>query len=670
MASVKKTNYALDILRNYNGDNPYMLILKKRVFVDFIRKDLLDFQIDFIIRNKDFSPIPINKVVRIADWYGEKKKKDWGTDFTPEKVKITSYLGETDSLFVCYLQYRTSIPEVMCFLPKRAVLKDFLCKDYNTVQVDFDRYDRLSNGKRILLPHQKEAVKFLLARKKCILADTMGLGKTTSLSVAAIEGNFDSIIVVCPAGLKNNWKRELSFYVPERDIVVIDRFDDKKKGELEVFLGYAEGKSGLKKEELLKEAKEAGKWKDSRIVIVNYDILEEFYKIPASRSQSSFDEAMENSPMWQYVNNKKSLIILDEPHTLSNTKSKRYKIIKSLIKCGKLDSVYLATGTPVTNNPKNLYCVLNLIENNVTGDFNYYMKRYCGAKEIVRFEDRPKRNRIQEKYLSEIGKRWFELTAEESAELDRRIREECRMIMTDGEPSNLEELASRISHIYLRRTTEILKLPNKTVHEVYYNLTKEQQEKYDTLWDEYEKMQEELDPDKEINKDLLEGAIYRSYLSVQMVPHTIELVDRFVNMGEKVVVACCYDDELYALKDHYGDRAVIFNGKCNLKQKDAAVDAFMNDPNVMVFIGNVKAAGVGITLISSHTLVFNDFDYVPGNNEQMSYRVYRIGQTNEVDIYYQIFRNTQYANMWEITLRKQFVVDTVIKNEDAKKASK
>ena len=155
-----------------------------------------------------------------------------------------------------------------------------------------------------------------------------------------------------------------------------------------------------------------------------------------------------------------------------------------------------------------------------------------------------------------------------------------------------------------------------------------------------------------------------------MVPHTIELVDRFVNMGEKVVVACCYDDELYALKDHYGDRAVIFNGKCNLKQKDAAVDAFMNDPNVMVFIGNVKAAGVGITLISSHTLVFNDFDYVPGNNEQMSYRVYRIGQTNEVDIYYQIFRNTQYANMWEITLRKQFVVDTVIKNEDAKKASK
>ena len=34
----------------------------------------------------------------------------------------------------------------------------------------------------------------------------MGLGKTTEASVAAIEGNFDSVLIICPASLKNNWK--------------------------------------------------------------------------------------------------------------------------------------------------------------------------------------------------------------------------------------------------------------------------------------------------------------------------------------------------------------------------------------------------------------------------------------------------------------------------------
>ena len=50
------------------------------------------------------------------------------------------------------------------------------------MEVDFDRYDRLSNFKRVLYPHQKDAVKFLLTRKKCILADGQGVGKTTLMN--------------------------------------------------------------------------------------------------------------------------------------------------------------------------------------------------------------------------------------------------------------------------------------------------------------------------------------------------------------------------------------------------------------------------------------------------------------------------------------------------------
>ena len=1022
MASVKKTNLAYDILKSYDGDNPYMLILRKQVYVERDTNVMNDFNIDFIVKNKDFSPKPINRVIKMADWWAEDKKIDWATEFLPNKLKVISYLGENDTSYMCYIQYRRSVPEILCSLPKKAVLTNFLVKDYKKMEVDFDRYDRLSDFKRVLYPHQKEAIKFLLTRKKCILADDMGLGKmepvssliptpngykkmgdieagdyvfgengnpikvlntyphkgkeiykvtfsdgtfsycglehlwkvttktretrkqpwvvmsleemlkhglqynsasrenkglkkvnkykipvcepveyskkeyfidpyilgiclgdgnmcnnginisipdfeietsekikaclnegytlsinrsascpryriiqdgkgrnngyiteikrlglnvhgnnkfipeeyklgsieqrisllrglmdsdgsirngnkigyytnskqlaedvselvfslggiarisgyerekngkkrieyhvriqikmnpfslqrkaekysltykkycvkyivsaefdhiedakclmvdsdkhtyltsknyivthnTTAVSVAAIEGNFDSILIVCPASLKSNWKRELSFYVPDKDISVIDGFNDKTKPELEEFLGYAPGKSGLKRAELLEEAKTAGKWKFNRFVILNYDILDEFYKIPKGRSFAAWEETFEKSPLLQYITNRKTLIVIDEAHKLSSSTSNRYKVLKSLIKKGNPDSLYLITGTPLTNDPTNIYCVLSFLGDPITDDYKYYMERYCGAYQMVHPKDKEKRKHIVDRYFAKKGViSWKELYPDEREELEKEIESKCKMILVTNKEkiANLDELKDRISHIYLRRTKEDLTLPEKTIHEIYYDLNNEQWDEYERLWEEYEAEQKEENEDKELNKALIEGGLYRRYLSNQMVPYTEKLVDKLINKGEKVVIACCFDEEIYTLKDYYGDAAVLFNGKCSLKQKDAAVEAFMTDDNVKVFLGNIQSAGVGITLISSCKLVFNDMSYVPGDNQQMSDRVYRIGQTKPVDIYYQIFRDTQYEKMWNIVLRKNAIIDAVVKKEEDK----
>jgi SWI/SNF-related matrix-associated actin-dependent regulator 1 of chromatin subfamily A len=111
---------------------------------------------------------------------------------------------------------------------------------------------------------------------------------------------------------------------------------------------------------------------------------------------------------------------------------------------------------------------------------------------------------------------------------------------------------------------------------------------------------------------------------------------------------------------------VVYNGKMNQKQKDAAQKSFMEDPNVMVFIGQVIAAGVGLTLTVSNTLIFNNIDFVPGNNRQMEDRIYRIGQTKDVDIYYQMYRGTQYEKMWNLVMRKELVINQVFKKENEK----
>lgn len=654
--SIKDRINAIDIIQTYSGSNPYILMLKK----DVLKQDvsvLNDFAIEYVNKNHDFQPRKINKTIKIADWYAEKKKDDWGLDFLPEKLAIKVLLGETDTTYHCYVKFRQNMEPKQCFLPKKGVLTNFLVNDYNDIQVDFDRYDRLSMSKDInrrMKNHQKTAVKFLLSRKKCILADDMGLGKSLELSVAAIEGNFDSVLIICPASIKTNWKKELSWYVPEKDITIIEGIQGKNKSELELMLGYGVGKSGKKVSELQEEAKERGKWQDNRFVIVNFDILDEFYQIPATRSKENIQKAYENSPMLQYIKDKKSLIIIDEAHRLSNSTSIRYKVIRDLIKRGEPHSIYAATGTPITNNPRNLYCVLQFLNDPITDDYNYYMERYCGAFKVPAKGEKEKWTNI-----------WHQRGC--NGDLKQFIRDNAKMIQVATDGTNLDELKERISHMYLRRTKEDFNdIVEKTIHEVFYDLSYSQQCEYDKLWEEYEEAKLNEDPEKELNKELLEGGLYRKYLSNQMVPNTISMTDDFIENNEKVVIACCYDEELYTLREYFGDKCVIYNGKMSLKEKDEAVRKFMNDNETQIFIGNINAAGVGITLTSATKLIFNNISFVPSDNQQMCDRIHRLNQTKPVDIYYQLFRGTQYEKMWNIVLKKELIINQVIKKENEK----
>ena len=669
MSKLDDFSKAYDILVSYNGSNPYLLTVKRDVVCH--NHKLNDFEIQYILANYNVEPRIINKITKIPSWFGDKKQKEWGLDFSPKVLKIITYLGETSTAYCCFAQYRKSVEPQMMFIPKNAVINNFLVDDYMNIDVDFDKYDKLSTKKdpnRKLMLHQKEAVQFLLGRKQCILADSMGLGKTTSLAVASLEGGFESILIICPASLKTNWRNELLWYADESEITIIDSVTDKTKSELEKILGYKEGESGKKREELLEEANSLGKWRDNKFVIINYDILDQFYKITHARRADAIQEAFIQSPMLQYIYNKKSCIIIDEAHRLSNSTSIRYKVIKDLIKKGKPDSLYLSTGTPITNNPKNLFCLLQLLNDPIKDDWNYYMNRYCGARKFVHPKDKEKRNFISTRYIMDRNKKnWYELTPDEKMELQNIINRSCRMMTVADGATNLDELKERISHIYLRRIKEDLgKMPQKYIYEMFYDLSMDEEVEYDRLWKEYETQKLSENPDKELNKELLEGGIYRRYLSKQMVPHTEQLCDNILSKGEKVIIFCCYDDELYTLADYYKDSCVVYNGKMSIKQKDAAVEKFMNDKSTNVFIGNIIAAGVGINLTNACYVVFNNISFVPSDNEQGCDRVFRIGQKKDCHIYYQMFRNTQYERMWDTVLRKSCIINAVIKKEDEK----
>lgn len=671
---IEKKNTAIDLLKNYDGINTYLLALKRDIITYKKVDKLTDFNVDYILKNINYQIKDINKIVRVIDWYGDELKDKWETDFRIEKVLIKKLLGETDKFYHCFIQYRKNVEPSYAFLKKNGIIGNFLLEDYHNISIDFDRYDRLSMSRtpdkpRKIKNHQKEAVQFLISRKKCILADDMGMGKSTSLTVASIEGNFDAILIICPASLKSNWFNELTNYVSEKDISIIGGVNEMKKNEIEKYLGYGEGKSGKNLNELKEEAKERGKWTDNRYVIINFDILDDVYKVSRAKTKEGIEKAMENSPMLKFLLNKKSLIIIDEAHKLSNNTSDRYKIIKDLINKSNPHSIYLSTGTPITNDPANYFNLLSLLNDPLTIDREFYYMRYCDAfKMPINEQQKQKKQQLTQEFLNSHNKNtWYDLTVEEKKSLNDIINKRVIQKIIPKGGKNLEELKMQTAHVYLRRTKDdIGDLPPKYIHERVFELSKEQMAEYKKLWDEYEAAKLEEDSSKELNKELIEGGLYRKYLSNQMVPNTIKLAEKCLARGEKIVIACCYDDELYTLRDYFKDKCVIYNGKMSLKEKDEAIKKFNSDPNVMIFIGNIIAAGVGITLTSSRVVIFNNFSYVPGDNSQFQDRVHRIGQTRDVHIFYQFFKDTQYEKMWNTVLSKSLIINQVIKKEDEK----
>lgn len=672
--SIEEKSNAIDLLKEYDGINTYLLTLKRDIITKKKVDNLTEFNVEYILKNTKYQIKDVNKIVHVTDWYGDELQKKWETEFKVEKVLIKKLLGETDKFYHCLVQYRKNVEPSYAFLKKSGIIGNFLLEDYHKTVVDFDRYDRLSISRtpdkpRTLKEHQKEAVQFLISRKKCILADDMGLGKTTSLTVASIEGNFDAILVICPASLKSNWFNELTNYVAEKDISIIGGVNEMKKGEIERYLGYGEGKSGKNLPELQKEAKERGKWTDNRYVIINFDILDDVYKVSRARTQEGIEKALENSPMLKFLLNKKSLIIIDEAHKLSNNTSDRYKIIKDLIKKSNPHSIYLSTGTPITNDPANYFNLLALLNDPLTTDREFYYMRYCDAfKMPINEQQKQKKQQLTQEFLASHNKNtWYDLNDEEKKALNDIINKRVIQKIIPKGGKNLDELKMQTAHVYLRRTKDdVGDLPPKYIHERVFELDAIQMMEYTRLWDEYEAAKLEEDSTKELNKDLIEGGLYRKYLSNQMVPHTIKLAEKCLAKGEKIVIACCYDEELYTLRDYFKDKCVIYNGKMSLKEKDEAIRKFNNEPDVMVFIGNIVAAGVGITLTASRVIIFNNFSYVPGDNQQMQDRVHRIGQTRDVHIFYQFFKDTQYEKMWDTVLSKSLIINQVIKKEDEK----
>ena len=142
------------------------------------------------MNNYSYKSKQINKIIKITKWFAESQMEKWNVSFIPEKIYVYELLGEMDNFVHVSIKYKKNQEnKTTCFIPRKALLDDLNSSDFNELNVDFSVINTvLSKFDKSLYKHQEEAVKFLLSRKKALLADDQGLGKSLSATSASIIG--------------------------------------------------------------------------------------------------------------------------------------------------------------------------------------------------------------------------------------------------------------------------------------------------------------------------------------------------------------------------------------------------------------------------------------------------------------------------------------------------
>jgi SWI/SNF-related matrix-associated actin-dependent regulator 1 of chromatin subfamily A len=340
-------------------------------------------------------------------------------------------------------------------------------------------------------------------------------------------------------------------------------------------------------------------------VIVNYDIIKNFYDLKDKQNslitQSNFD-----------------LVIIDEAHYIQNAQAQRTKLINSFAK--DINRVWLLTGTPMTSRPMNYFNLLNIIESPVAQNWMAYAIRYCQG------------------YQFNAGK---------------------RKIWNVSGASNLEELRDRTSRQVLRRLKEdVLDLPDKIITPVYLRLkSKEYETEVGEYYNWYENKKEES---KSLTIQFSKLMKVRQIIAEEKIKQTIELAENIIEQGKKVIIFTNFTDTLRKIHEHFGKQSVYLDGSCTKPQRQYAVDQFQENEKIKVFVGNLKAAGVGITLTAGEACIMNDLSFVPSDHSQAEDRAYRYGQKSNVSVYYPIFENTIEGIIYDMLTNKKNVFETVM----------
>jgi SNF2 family DNA or RNA helicase len=338
------------------------------------------------------------------------------------------------------------------------------------------------------------------------------------------------------------------------------------------------------------------------ILILNYEILQYWFK---------------------YIRRlQPKVLLLDECHYIKNLRAIRTRKARKLSK--RVPHIIGISGTPLTNRPWELFPILNILRPDKFPSPILFAFRYCKPR---------------------LGRRgtWEYKGATNLKELHNRLNRLCmiRRLKKDV----IKELPDKIR--------QVIPLPIEK--------KKDYQEAADNFLRWLRKISKAKAHRAKKAQQLVQLGYLKRLAAELKMKAVLEWVDSFLEESSgKLVLYCCHKKIIKILRERYKNICVVIEGGTPTKKRKLIVKSFQTKKKKRLFIGNIRAAGVGITLTAASTLAFVELDWVPGNHTQAEDRIHRIGQKNAAVIYYLIARGTIEEDLCRIIQKKQINISKIL----------
>lgn len=341
-----------------------------------------------------------------------------------------------------------------------------------------------------------------------------------------------------------------------------------------------------------------------RFIILNFQILEAWLK-PLRRLRPA-------------------TLILDECQQICNRSTQSYANFMKLSR--RCKNFIALSGTPLLNAPAELWPVLNILRPDKWPGFWTFAIKHCD----------PRRNRA-------TGRMEFK----GARKLDVLFKKMRKYVMIR------------------RRKTDVLDLPPKIRHVIPLPLEANSEYKKAELnfagWLKQNKGIWAVVQGKQAmnNRKLM---VWRQLVIKAKMKSVIKWVENWLaENDEKLVIMFCHTEPIEIMMRKFKDIAVRVDGNTPTgRVRQDLVKKFQRDEKCRLFVGNMAAAGVGLTLTAAANLAFAEFPWTPAVIKQVEDRCHRISQERQVNIYYLVAHKTVEQKVAKKIASKDSVLNEVL----------
>ncbi|KAK0621383.1 hypothetical protein B0T17DRAFT_591280 [Bombardia bombarda] len=498
--------------------------------------------------------------------------------------------------------------------------------------------------------HQIEGVRFMWnqvvvqsrVRQGCLLAHTMGLGKTMQVITLLVviaeasssqdpsvysqipeELRTSKTIILCPAGLVENWIDEIAIWAP--------------KNLLGQVFKLSSAVPDRDRYPLVKEWASVG-----GMLVTGYDLFTSLV-----RGDEDIGRLLHESP---------NIVIGDEAHNIKNPKSFRHQSTAGFRTMSRI----AMTGSPLTNNVMDYYAMINWVAPNYLADIAEFKQRFSNPiNEGLYADSNPNAKRKARKLLHVL-----------KATVDPKVHRKDINVL-------LKELPAKKEFIITVPLTPIQKKAYEAYLESLMNSKMENQVKGQAgIWSlvailklllahpqifkwKLENPQKDAkttqksarvgagdgdEDDMVFPQDLMSDVLATvSHRDIQAFTHSnkvmvlFKILDECKRVGDKVLIFSQSIATLDYLEDIFNRQKRRFNrldGATKISGRQDSIKKFNSDDEAEGYLISTKAGGVGLNIYGANRVVIFDFKYTPTDEQQAIGRAYRIGQTKQVYVYW------------------------------------